>query len=168
MIKTDFCKSICSDAPSAAQHVDCGRAEMMRCCHTVMTQPWLDTACYTWAVAILLPERTGTWQVRGGCEAEEDSNNLVCTILQRLKLAAWIFHHLMMSNGKYSLLCGGKKCVWVSVCGLRTGSLEVDASHLHGVRWMMGHHLCITQKALGSGLWVLALAAQKPVNQKSN
>ena len=58
----------------------------------------------------------------------------------------------------------------LGVCGftLHTGSLEVDASHLHGVGRVMGHHLRVAQKALGSRLGVLALAAHTPVSQKSN
>lgn len=51
---------------------------------------------------------------------------------------------------------------------VRTRSLEVDASHLHRVCWVMGHHLCIAQQALGSRFRVLALAAQTPVSQMSN
>lgn len=62
-----------------------------------------------------------------------------------------------------------RPCLGVCVGNaLRTGSLEVDASHLHGVGRVMGHHLRVAQKALGSGLVVLALAAHTPVSQKSN
>lgn len=57
-----------------------------------------------------------------------------------------------------------------ALCGymLHTGSLEVDPSHLHRVRWVMGHHLCIAQEALGSWFRVLALAVQTSVSQMSN
>lgn len=62
-----------------------------------------------------------------------------------------------------------RPCLGVCVGNaLRTGSLEVDASHLHGVGRVMGHHLRVAQKALGSGLGLLALAAHTPVSQKSN
>ena len=61
-----------------------------------------------------------------------------------------------------------RPCLGVCAYTLHTGSLEVDASHLHGVGRVMGHHLRVAQKALGSGLGVLALAAHTPVSQKSN
>lgn len=43
---------------------------------------------------------------------------------------------------------------------LRTGSLEVDATHLHRVRRVVRHHFGVAQKALGPGFGILALAAQ--------
>lgn len=74
----------------------------------------------------------------------------------------------MMSNRKYTLLCRYEVCIWALVWAHHTGSLEVDASHLHRVRWVMGHHLRIAQKTLGPGFRILAFAAQTAVSQKSN
>lgn len=51
--------------------------------------------------------------------------------------------------------------------GLRTGSLEVDATHLNGVRRVMRHHFSVAQKALGPRLRILTLAAQRPAHEKS-
>lgn len=75
-----------------------------------------------------------------------------------------------MSSRMYNFFFADTMCVfgWLHVYMLHTRSLEVDASHLHRVCWVMGHHLCVTQKALGTGFRVLALAAQIPVSQKSN
>lgn len=50
---------------------------------------------------------------------------------------------------------------------LHTGSLEVDAPHFNGVRRVMRHHFGIAQKALGPGLGILTLAAQRPAHDKS-
>lgn len=50
---------------------------------------------------------------------------------------------------------------------LRTWGLEVDASHLHRVCWMMGHHFCVAQEALGSRFGILALAAQTQASQRA-
>lgn len=58
------------------------------------------------------------------------------------------------------------RCPWRRT--LPTGSLEVDASHLHGIGRVMGHHLGVAQKALGSRFRVFALTAEIPVSQKSN
>lgn len=85
-----------------------------RFCHTAITQLWLSTDSTTWAVAILISKTTGSCQVHAGCDAEECFHNLVCIILLRLKLDAWIFHYLMMSNRKYTLLCKYKVRVWVA------------------------------------------------------
>lgn len=86
--KTDFCKSVCSDVLYTIWHVECGRAELIRFFHTVMTQLWLSADCTTWAVAILCSEMSGSCQVYVGCDAEEYFHNLVGIIWPRLKLTA--------------------------------------------------------------------------------
>lgn len=70
-----------------------------------------------------------------------------------------------MSN-RSILYYANTKCVFGFLCVymLRTGSLEVDASHLHRVSWVMSHHFCVAQQALGSRLRVLALAVQTPMS----
>ena len=60
-----------------------------------------------------LPETTGSCQA--GCDAEVCFHNLVCIIFPKLKLVAWIFHHLMMSNRKYTLVCKYKVCLGACV-----------------------------------------------------
>lgn len=59
-------------------------------------------------------------------------------------------------------------CACVCIFGyvLRTRSLEIDAPHLYGVCRVMSHHLCVVQKALGSGFRVFPLAGQTPARQK--
>lgn len=53
------------------------------------------------------------------------------------------------------------------MCGstLHTRSLEVDASHLHRVCWVVSHHLCIVQKTLSPRFRILALAAETQMCQ---
>lgn len=161
--------SVCSEVLSATWHVERGRAEMIRFCHTVVTQPWLSTDCTTWAAAILISGTTGSCQVHvglwcGGVLSQSCLHNLVEVKISRMNISSWNdeqseVYFIMQIKSVFGCLCG---------CVLLTGSLEVDASHLHRVRWVMGHHLCVAQKALGAGLRVLALAAQTPVSQKSN
>lgn len=161
--------AVSSDVLSGAWHVECGRAEMIRFCHTVMTQPWLSTECTTWAAGILISETSGSCQVHAGwrlwCEgllSQSCLHNLTEVKISRMNIS--------LSNDEQSEVYFITKCVLGCQCRytLHTRSLEVDASHFHRVCWVMGHHLCITQKALSSGFRVLAFAAYMPVSQKSN
>lgn len=63
-----------------------------------------------------------------------------------------------VANGVFGCLRGRE---------LHTGSLEVDATHLHRVRRVMRHHFGVAQKALGPGFGILALAAQRQAHEKS-
>lgn len=68
-----------------------------------------------------------------------------------------------MSNQRYFIMR-----VWVPAwASARTGSLEVDAPHLNGVRRVMRHHFGVAQKALGPRLGILTLAVQRPAHEKS-
>lgn len=81
---------------------------------------------------------------------------------QWIKLAAWIFYLWIKLNERLEVEFIMQK---QSACLRRphTRSLEIDASHLHGVRRVMSHHLRVAQKALGSWFRVFALADQTPV-----
>lgn len=103
-----------------------------------------STDCATWAAAILIARYTLV-VMRG----PQSCPHKFTVIISRPE----------MSNRKLSLVSQKKQ----RAC---TGSLEVDAPHLHGVRRVVGHHLGVAQQTLGSGFRVLAFAAQNTSESK--